>query len=327
VKEDAVAGLRAVYRKELEDHWSSVRFTLLLTVILMIGLIMTFITASGLRKELEGVPKPSLVFLMLFTSTGALFSFAQFVAFFGPLIGLVLGFDAINRERTARTLPKLLAQPIFRDSIINGKFLAGLTTVAVMLVSLLALIAGLDLWVLGVVPGAEEASRLGVYLVLSLCYIGFWLGVAVLASVLFRSTATSALAVLALWIFLAFFVPLGAKVTADALAPAPSAVGSAADIDAMLRHEQVKQAVSYVSPIALYSDATSIVLDPLRKTTRSLVLVGPMERLSLSRFQNALPLDQSALVVAPHLVLLVAMTLVCFAVSYTAFMRQEIRTI
>jgi ABC-2 type transport system permease protein len=51
-----------------------------------------------------------------------------------------------------------------------------------------------------------------------------------------------------------------------------------------------------------------------------------MERLSLSRFQNALPLDQSALVVAPHLILLVAITLICFAVSYTAFMRLEIRT-
>src|SRR5437867_7435377 len=81
---------------------SSVRFTLLLTVILMIRVIMTFSTASGLSKELEGMPKPSLVFLMLFTSTGALFSFAQFVAFFGPLIGLVLGFDAINRERARR---------------------------------------------------------------------------------------------------------------------------------------------------------------------------------------------------------------------------------
>jgi ABC-2 type transport system permease protein len=327
VTEGSVAGLWAVYRKELEDHWSSVRFVLLLTVILMLGLIMTYITGSGLRKELEGFAKPSLVFLMLFTSTGALFSFAQFVAFFGPLIGLVLGFDAINRERTARTLPKLLAQPIHRDAIINGKFLAGLTTVAVLLVSTLALISGLGLWVLGVVPGAEETGRLGVYLVVSLCYIGFWLGVAVLASVLFRSMATSALAVLALWIFLAFFLPLGAKIAADALAPVPSTPASAADIEAVLWNERVKQAVSYVSPIALYSDATSVVLDPLRKTTRSLVLVGPMERLSLSRFQNPLPLGQSALVVTPHLVLLVAITLIGFGVSYAAFMRQEIRAI
>lgn len=320
-------GMRAVYRKELEDHWSSTRFTLLLTVILMIGLVVAFITGSALRKELEGMAKPSLVFLMLFTSTGALFSFAQFIAFFGPLIGLVLGFDAVNRERAARTLPKLLAQPIHRDAIINGKFLAGLTTVAILLASLLALIGGLGLWVLGVVPGPEELGRLAVYFVVSVCYIGFWLGAAVLASVLFRSMATSALAVLALWIFLAFLVPLGATAVAGAIAPAPAAVTSVADVEAMLRHEQVKQAASYVSPIQLYSDATSLVLDPLRKTPRSLVLIGPLERLSLSRFQNPLPLGQSALVVAPHLVMLVAITAGCFAVTYAAFMRQEIRAI
>jgi ABC-2 type transport system permease protein len=267
------------------------------------------------------------VFLMLFTSTGALFSFAQFIAFFGPLIGLVLGFDAVNRERAARTLPKLLAQPIHRDAIINGKFLAGLTTVAILLASLLALIGGLGLWVLGVVPGPEELGRLAVYFVVSVCYIGFWLGAAVLASVLFRGMATSALAVLALWIFLAFLVPLGATAVAGAIAPAPATVTSVADVEAMLRHEQVKQVALYVSPIQLYSDATSLVLDPLRKTPRSLVLIGPLERLSLSRFQNPLPLGQSALVVAPHLVMLVAITAGCFAVTYAAFMRQEIRAI
>jgi ABC-2 type transport system permease protein len=319
-----VPGLFAIYRKELEDHFSSTRFTLLFTVILMVSLIIAFMTGSGLRKELEGFAKPSLVFLMLFTSTGALFSLAQFVAFFGPLIGLVLGFDAINRERSARTLAKLVAQPIYRDSIINGKFLAGMTVVTVMLTSIVLMMAGLGLWVLGVVPGWEEVGRLAVYAVISAFYVGFWLGLAILSSVLFRSMATSALAVLALWIFLAFFVPLGATLAADTLAPVPQ--GSTVEISAVLRHEQVKQAVSYVSPIALYTDATSVVLDPMRKTTRSLVLMGPLERLSLGRFERPLPLGQSALVVAPHLISLLAATLVCFAVCYACFMRQEVRT-
>lgn len=235
-------GLSAIYRKELEDHFSSTRGTLLFTVILMVSLIMAFMTGASLRKELEGFAKPSLVFLFLFTSTGALFSLAQFVAFFGPLIGLVLGFDAINRERAARTLPKLLAQPIYRDSIVNGKFLAGMATVAIMLTSILVLISGLGLWVLGVTPGWEEVGRLAVYLVVSVFYIGFWLGLAILASVVFRSMATSALAVLALWIFLAFFVPLGATLVADAMAPMPSNPG--ADIEGVLRHEQVKRVVA-----------------------------------------------------------------------------------
>ena len=80
------------------------------------------------------------------------------------------------------------------------------------------------------------------------------------------------------------------------------------------------------SAIALYSAATSVVLDPMRKTTRSLILMGPLERISLSRFESPLPLGQSALVVAPHLVLLVAITLVCFGLCYACFMRQEVRT-
>jgi ABC-2 type transport system permease protein len=318
-----VQGLWAVYRKELEDHFSSTRFTLLLTVILMVSLIMAFMTGAGLRKELEGFAKPSLVFLMLFTSAGAIFSLAQFVAFFGPLIGLVLGFDAINRERAARTLPKLASQPIYRDSIINGKFLAGMTTVSVMLAGIVLLIAGLGLWVLGLVPGGEEVGRLAVYMVLSVFYVGFWLALAILFSVLIRSMATSALAVLAIWIFLAFLIPLGATLIADSVAPVPAS--GEVEIATVLRHEQVKRVVAYVSPMALYTDATAVILDPMRKTTRSLILMGPLERLSISRFQNPLPLLQSALVVAPHLILLVAITLVCFGLCYACFMRQEIR--
>lgn len=314
----------AIYRKELEDHFSSTRFLLLLTVILMISLISAYMTGTGLRRELEGLGKPSLVFLMLFTSTGALFSLAQFIAFFGPLIGMVLGFDAINRERTARTLSKLVSQPIYRDAIINGKFLAGMTTIGIMLVAIVLMISGLGLWVLGVVPGPDEIGRLALYLVISIVYVGFWLALAILFSVLFRSMATSALASLAVWIFLAFFVALGASLAADLLAPVPQ--GLTVEAAAVVERERVQRLVSYISPITLYSDATAVVLDPLRKTTRSLILIGPMERLSLTRFQRPLPLLQSALVVAPHLVSLVALTLVCFGICYACFMRQEIRS-
>ena len=190
-------GLLVMYRKELEDHFSSTRFILLLTVILMVSLVTTYMVGTGLRKELEGFAKPSMVFLLLFTSTGALFSLVQFIAFFGPLIGLILGFDAISRERASRTLSKLLSQPIYRDAVINGKFLAGLTIIGLMQLSIALLISGMGLWVLGVVPGWEEVGRLLVYLVVSIVYIGFWLAVSILFSILFRGMATSALA--ALW--------------------------------------------------------------------------------------------------------------------------------
>jgi ABC-2 type transport system permease protein len=321
-----VHGLRAIYRKELEDHFSSTRFILLFTVILMISLMSAYMTGTGLKRELEGIAKPSLVFLMLFTSTGALFSLTQFVAFFGPLIGMILGFDAVSRERSARTLSKLLSQPIYRDAVINAKFLSGLTVISVMFLSILLLISGMGLMTLGVVPDWEEVGRLAVYLVVSIVYVGFWLGLAILCSVLFRSMATSALATLALWIFLAFFMALGASLAADILAPVRPGLSGDAQAEAMIKYEETRQFVATLSPITLYSEATSVVLDPLRKTTRSLVLMGPMERISLSRFQSALPLEQSLLIVAPYLVALAALTMVCFCACYLCFMRQEVRS-
>ena len=320
-----MSGLRAVYRKELEDHFSSVRFILLMTVILMVSLITAYMVGSGLRKDLEGLVRPSMVFLLLFTSTGPLLSLAQFIAFFGPIIGMVLGFDAINRERANRTLSKVVSQPIYRDAVINGKFLAGITVIAIMLVAILLLISGLGLRVLGVVPGWEEVARLAVYLLISIVYIGFWLGVAILCSVLFRGIATSALAILALWIFFAFFMALGANLVANVVRPIPPE-GSNEYFEGRIANDEMQRLVASLSPMTLYSEATGTILDPMRKTTRSLVLVGPFERLSMSRFQNPLPLEQSALIVAPHLVSLLAITLVCFGICYAAFMRQEIRS-
>ena len=292
----------------------------------MVGVIIASMVGMGIQEESKGMAKPTLLFLWLFTSTGKLFSFVQFIGFFGPLIGIFLGFDSINRERVSRTLSKLASQPIYRDSIINAKFLAGVTTIAIVLVGIVLIISGLGIQLIGVVPGSEEILRLVIYLIASILYISFWLGISILFSVVFRSTATSALASLAVWIFFSFFVGLGAGFMADAVAPI-SQSGANVDSNVLIRHEEVQRTISYLSPMTLYNEATTTILDPTRKTTKGVVFVGPLERLSLSRFQNPLPLLQSLLIVAPYLVSIIAMTFVCFGVCYLVFMRQEIRTV
>ncbi len=318
-------GLFVICRKELSDHFSSTRFILLFTVIMMVSLVTAYMVGAGLRDELQGVAKPTLVFLLLFTSPGKFFSLIQFIAFFGPLIGIVLGFDAINKERSTRTLSKVVSQPIYRDAIINGKFLAGVIIIAVMVFSIVMLISGLGLTLIGVVPGPEEIGRLVIYLVLSIFYISFWLGLSILFSITFRSIATSALAAVACWIFLSFFVAIGAGIASDMLAPVEQNA-AATNPEMVIRHERVRSVFSLLSPMTLYSEGTTTILDPLRKTTQTILLMGPMERLSLSRFQSPLPLLQSVYLVFPHIISLIAITMIFFAASYIVFMRQEIRS-
>ncbi len=317
-------GLLAIYRKELADHFSSYRFIILFALIAMVSFITSYMAGISLRENLEGVVKPKFVFLMLFSTTGALFSMVQFVAFFGPLIGVVLGFDSINRERAHGTLIKVVSQPIFRDAVINGKFLAGLTTITILLVAIVLVISGFGLKLLGIVPGIEEILRLATYLVISIFYISFWLGVSMLFSISFKNIATSALAAIALWIFLSFFISLGASVIANNVAPVDTKREVSSEM--MLKNMRINETVSLFSPMVLYSNASATIINPTQKTTRSLVLMGPMERISASRFQNPLSLGQSIIVVYPHLVALVAITVLCFAISYLVFMLQEIRT-
>jgi ABC-2 type transport system permease protein len=309
----------------MEDHFSSIRFLLISALIVMVGVIIASMVGMGIQEESKGMAKPTFLFLWLFTSTGSLFSFVQFIGFFGPLIGIFLGFDSINRERVSRTLSKLLSQPIYRDSVINAKFLAGVAIIAIVLVAIVLIIAGLGIRLIGVVPGAEEVWRLVIYLIISILYVSFWLGISILFSVVFRSTATSALASLAIWIFFSFFVSLGANAVANAVAPISESAGSV-DMNMAMKNEQIQRTISLFSPMTLYSEATSTILNPMRKATKK-VFVGPIEQLSMSRFQSPLPLLQSLYIVIPHLISIVAITFLCFGVCYLAFMRQEIRTV
>lgn len=315
--------LKVIIRKELADHFSSYRFAIIFALIAMVSLITAYMVGLNIRNELEGVAKPQFIFLMLFTSSGAIFSLVQFVAFFGPLVGLILGFDTINRERNEGTLSKLLSQPIYRDTVINGKFLAGVVMITVMMVSIVFVITGLGLIVLGIVPGVEELWRIFIYLIISIIYVSFWLGIAILFSIVFRSTATSALAALAVWIFFSFFVSIGANILANALTPD----SEAASADDLFWRAKVVKAFTLTSPMELYTDATATIIDPMRKSARSIMAMGPMESLSMSRFSGPLRLSQSILIVVPYIISLVAITIICFAVSYIVFMRQEIRSL
>ncbi|MDY0091704.1 MAG: ABC transporter permease [Candidatus Vecturithrix sp.] len=316
-------GITVIWKKELSDHFSSYRFLLLFALIAMVSLVTAYMAGISITKDLQGVAKPEYVFLMLFTASGVRFSLVQFVAFFGPLIGLILGFDTINRERNEGTLSKLLSQPIYRDAVVNGKFLAGVTVIALMIGSIMLIITGLGLILMGVVPGSEEIWRILIYLVISVCYISFWLGLAILFSILFRSVATSALAALAVWIFFSFFLSLGAGAIANALTPE----AGAADPESLLRRIKIEHAIALASPMALYTDATATIIDPMRRTTRAVMQMGMMEQISMKRFSGPLPLSQSFLVVLPYIITLAAITIICFAISYTVFMRQEIRSI
>jgi len=311
-------GLKVLYKKEITDHLRSKRFTIILILISIIGFASIYSAGLGIREAINK-ENNGFIFLKLFTSSGdSIPSFVSFISFLGPLVGLSLGFDTINGERARGTLSRLLAQPIYRDTVINGKFLAGTSILAIMVLSLGLAVAGLGIILIGIPPTLEEIGRLMIYFIMTILYIGVWYGISLMFSLIFRQTATSALAGMALWIFLSVFVGLLAGIIANGLYP----VNDHPSIDMVLKHESIKQNISRISPLTIYNEAMTTILNPGVRSM-GLVLTSQLE----GAIPGTLPLGQSLLLIWAHLVTMIAMTMISFAISYIIFMKQEIRAL
>ena len=315
-----MVGMITVFRKELADHFTSWRFLILFFVILLAGVFAIYVAAENIRGTVTAGSQ--FIFLALFTTSGeALPSFLTFIVFFIPIVGIALGFDAINSEKNSGTLSRLLSQPIYRDSVINGKFLAGIVTISVMVTSIVLLVAGLGLRMIGIPPSSEEAIRIIGFLAITIIYGGFWLGLAILFSLLFQRVATSVLASIAIWIFFIFFMYMLAGGVANIIAP----VSESSTTEELLRNTGIQLAAMRISPIMLFNESMMVLLVPGARTMGQILQIQASGA-SASMIPNPLSLGQSLLTVWPHLVTLIALTVVCFGISYIKFMREEIRS-
>ena len=295
--------MTAILRKELADYFTGLRAFLLVLLVVLASALALHAASQGIHAA--GLPK-GFIFLGLFIASErimpGLLNFPTIIALFLiPIMGIALGFDAINREHSNGTMSRIIAQPVYRDSVINGKFLAGIVTISIMMATSLLLVSGFGLGGASLIASAlslptavgvpppfpEEVLRLLAYLFFAIVYGAFWMGLAMLFSVLFRSVGTSLLFSLAIWLISVLSYIFG-------IAPA----------------------VVQFFPNYVFLQATIVLLYPITLVTQSDVAFAT----------KPLSLEQGLLFAWPQLTGLVCLTIICFAISYVVFMRREIRT-
>jgi ABC-2 type transport system permease protein len=307
----------AIVRKELADCFNSVRFFVLFLLVLIASGLGIKAVQDGIQAALaqsQAVVENGFVFLAMFTASFPGISFLNFaivIAIVVPVIGIALGFDAINSERTGRTMSRLLAQPVYRDSVINGKFIAGLITLALMIGTSIILMAGFGLRMIGVPPTSEEIIRLFFYAVITIVYGAFWMGLAILCSVIFRRAAGSLLIPIVLFLIFFAWIFLGSVIIP---------VDTTSTVEIQIQRMELQETLLRISPIYVFQEAFYILLNPVMM---GLGVVSTAQAAYM--VTNPLGLSQSLLEVWPHIVGLISLSVVFFAISYVVFMKQEIR--
>jgi len=316
-------GWRTIAAKELADHLESIRFIVLLIVVGVAAVVPMYFTSTAISSSAPQLAGQPALFLWLFArgsqDVNGITTVA-FAALFVPLVGISFGFDAINSERSQGTLSRLLAQPIHRDDVVNGKFAAGLGVIALMLTALVTLITALGIVRLGIIPSPEELARVIAWLLATILYAGFWLAFALLLSVVIRGAASAALVGFGSWLGLILFGAFLLPILANSLFP-PNLQGTANDYFASTTAQEL---FLRISPATLYQDIVTALMNPGAK---SILGVGNLGQYVSAQEQvpSLLSLGQSVLLVWPQIVAMVALTVVTFALAYVLFLRQEVR--
>jgi ABC-2 type transport system permease protein len=181
--------------KEVSDSFSSRRFLLILALFTLFSLASAWMGIQSYQQELEqfrsgggwAPEKPTLLDV-----------FAPMLSLNMPLaagiLALLLSYDAVSKEREEGTVELLLSYPVYRDEVINGKFLADLFTLSLALLFAYGLTSGLAVYMTGQIPGINVFIRLSFIWLGTIVYMAFFMALGSLFSTVFRSSWRSLIA-------------------------------------------------------------------------------------------------------------------------------------
>ena len=123
------------------------------------------------------------------------------------LIALLFNFDSISSERERGTLRLMLANSVPRHTVLFGKFLGALISIAIPL-TFAILTNLLVIYTSGVVYlGTDAWVRLGIIFCIALLYTCLFLALGLLVSARVQRSAVSLVVLLLTWVVLVVFIP------------------------------------------------------------------------------------------------------------------------
>ncbi len=356
-----------VAEKEFKDYLNSKRFLLLFGLLGLLTIIGAITGINDYNSDLAtynsnlqqasattggfkfNVDMPSI--LVIFSSYGT------YIASFGMLLAISMGFDMISREKEEGTLKLLLTHPVFRDQVINGKIIGSATMLTVVLIATFLAIVAIMLF-FGIIPAGDDLIRLAAFFLAVLIFLLAYLAIAVMSSTISKNSSMAMLIAIAI-VLVGMVVPNISTTVADAIvgqAPQmtiPSTTGSSSSgstnqifvassdqggnfsrgtpmqinpafMDYQNKRNQITSILNVISPSQDFTTISQVITGRLgnpNEISAGGMSVGIFKRID---GQTVSIWDSLSSVWTNFLALLV-MIVIGFGVSYARFVRVDVR--
>ncbi|NJE26704.1 ABC transporter permease [Thermococcus sp. MV5] len=319
--------------KEFSSSIRSKRFISLLAFYLFIMLFFNYaikdelvnragqIGVSYTSFPLSGVEGIIMATPLSISITGNL----MILLIFGAIIGIVLGADTINKEIEEGTVKVLMSHPIYRDQVINGKFIGNsMALFSIVMIGHVFSIAYLLL--LGIPLDITSILRALIAAIFTLMYMMTFLSIGIMLSTLLKKPETAMLLAIALAIFLTLIYPFIVDIALDKIVGEEPYCPSPIYMVEKERH-------IHENPLNL-CPAIAEWMDKRKLWKNRLFLLNPTHhygQLIISAFagdeatQDYLPLGESLSIGFNNFAMLLVEHLLPFTVAYVRFMTSDLR--
>lgn len=202
---DQLWGTYVVLKKEFFQQLKSIRMIILIIIFSLLVLLVVFSTFMLMGMNPDLVPS-DLSELMI--NQGPVFilgSIVGMIFFIGPITALALSFDIIVKEKIENSIGLLLCRPVSRRSIAFGKFLGTISALAVPIV----IVNTIAIIIIAFISEKGIAfAQAGGFILLTLIFLATYSAIGQLISSSVRTTTTSILLGIVIWIFLPVIVSI-----------------------------------------------------------------------------------------------------------------------
>ncbi|ETA67962.1 MULTISPECIES: ABC transporter permease [Methanolobus] len=161
----------------------------------LLALIVIITSSIFSRTYLSGITQNSDLL-------GGFLDVAKIISLFLPLVGVVLGFDAISKEKDSGALNVLLTHPVYRDTIVAGKTLGAMGTLALIVFISTITVIGARLISSGLELNSLAISRLLIFSILTYFYLSIFISFAMFSSIITNNSTNALIYNIATWLIL-----------------------------------------------------------------------------------------------------------------------------
>jgi ABC-2 type transport system permease protein len=210
--------ITVIARKEYRDSIKSKLFLTLVGFLITLIVISIIVSSFDFKSQIADY-KSSVQILKDMGKSSEIPSMPQFfplksmrgvieyIEIIGAIIGIILGYLSISREKGKGTLQLVLSRPVKRADIITGKFIGN--SFLVLLVLLAGLFfAFLIIWgVGGLLLNVGEIIKLLLVFLFSYLYIMFFFCLSSMFSLWFKSLSNALIICFVIWLIFVLIIP------------------------------------------------------------------------------------------------------------------------